>query len=56
MMGKVKTWVQMVAVAMLLLAKPEQELLTTAGICGYLCRCTMTLWSMVHYLVPLGLN
>ena len=49
--GKVKTWVQMVAIALLLAAKPRA---------GAFCRCSallrstiaaaLTLWSMVHYL------
>jgi CDP-diacylglycerol--glycerol-3-phosphate 3-phosphatidyltransferase len=51
MMGKIKTWVQMAAVAILLLAKPEQELLTTVGFVAIYAAAIMTLWSMVQYLV-----
>lgn len=50
-MGKIKTWVQMAAVAILLLAKPEQELLTNAGFVAIYAAAIMTLWSMVQYLV-----
>ena len=38
MIGKVKTWVQMVAIAVLLAAKPEQELLTLLGFVLYTLR------------------
>lgn len=51
MLGKIKTWVQMTAVAILLLAKPEQELLTTIGFVAIYAAAIMTLWSMIQYLV-----
>ena len=51
MMGKIKTWVQMVAVAILLLAKPEQELLTLMGFVAIYIAAIMTLWSMVQYII-----
>ncbi|MDA8782892.1 CDP-diacylglycerol--glycerol-3-phosphate 3-phosphatidyltransferase [Porticoccaceae bacterium] len=51
MMGKIKTWVQMVAVAILLLAKPEQELLTLLGFVAIYIAAIMTLWSMVQYII-----
>ena len=51
MMGKVKTWVQMIAVAILLLAKPEQELMTMIGFVAIYAAALLTLWSMVVYLM-----
>jgi CDP-diacylglycerol--glycerol-3-phosphate 3-phosphatidyltransferase len=51
MMGKVKTWVQMIAVAILLLAKPDQELLTLVGFVAIYVAALLTLWSMVVYLI-----
>ncbi len=51
MMGKVKTWVQMIAVAILLLAKPDQELLTLVGFVTIYVAALLTLWSMVVYLI-----
>ena len=51
MMGKVKTWVQMIAVAILLLAKPDQELLTLVGFVAIYIAALLTLWSMVVYLI-----
>jgi CDP-diacylglycerol---glycerol-3-phosphate 3-phosphatidyltransferase len=50
MIGKVKTWVQMVAIALLLAAKPEQEFLTLMGFIAIYAAAALTLWSMVHYL------
>jgi len=50
MIGKVKTWVQMVAIAVLLAAKPENELLTNLGFIAIYIAAALTLWSMVHYL------
>ncbi len=50
MIGKVKTWVQMVAIAVLLAAKPEHELLTLLGFIAIYIAAALTLWSMVHYL------
>ena len=49
-MGKVKTWVQMVAIAILLLAKPDQELLTDIGFAAIYVAAGLTLWSMLYYL------
>jgi CDP-diacylglycerol--glycerol-3-phosphate 3-phosphatidyltransferase len=51
MLGKIKTWVQMIAVAILLLAKPDQELLTLIGFVAIYVAALLTLWSMVTYLV-----
>ena len=48
--GKVKTWVQMVAIALLLAAKPEQAFLTLLGFVAIYIAAALTLWSMVHYL------
>ena len=50
MIGKIKTWVQMVAIAVLLAAKPEQEFLTLLGFIAIYVAAALTLWSMVHYL------
>jgi CDP-diacylglycerol--glycerol-3-phosphate 3-phosphatidyltransferase len=50
MIGKIKTWVQMVAIAVLLAAKPEQEFLTLLGFIAIYIAAALTLWSMVHYL------
>ena len=49
-LGKVKTWVQMVAIAILLLAKPEQQVLTMIGLSAIYVAAGLTLWSMVYYL------
>ena len=51
MMGKIKTWVQMIAVAILLMAKPDQELLTLVGFVAIYVAALLTLWSMVVYLI-----
>ncbi|MBT5388991.1 MAG: CDP-diacylglycerol--glycerol-3-phosphate 3-phosphatidyltransferase [Porticoccaceae bacterium] len=51
LMGKIKTWVQMVAVAILLLAKPEQEMLTLLGFVAIYAAAFMTLWTMIQYLI-----
>ena len=50
MLGKIKTWVQMAAVALLLVAKPEQELLTQIGFVAIYMAALMTIWSMIQYL------
>ena len=50
MLGKIKTWVQMVAVALLLLAKPEQEWLMQIGFVAIYMAALMTIWSMIQYL------
>ena len=50
MIGKIKTWVQMVAIAVLLAAKPEHEFLTLLGFIAIYIAAALTLWSMVHYL------
>ena len=50
MLGKIKTWVQMVAVALLLLAKPEQEWLMQIGFVAIYLAALMTIWSMIQYL------
>ena len=49
-LGKVKTWVQMVAIAVLLLAKPDQEELTLLGFGAIYVAAGLTLWSMLYYL------
>ena len=48
--GKVKTWVQMVAIALLLAARPEQEFLSLLGFIAIYIAAALTLWSMVYYL------
>ena len=48
--GKVKTWAQMIAVALLLLATPEREWLITVGFCAIYVAALLTLWSMLLYL------
>lgn len=50
MIGKVKTWVQMIAVVFLLLAKPEQTYLVTLGYIAIYAAAVLTLWSMLVYL------
>jgi len=50
MLGKIKTWVQMVAVALLLLAKPEQQWLMQIGFIAIYMAALMTIWSMIQYL------
>jgi CDP-diacylglycerol--glycerol-3-phosphate 3-phosphatidyltransferase len=50
-LGKVKTWFQMVAIAILLLAKPEQEVLTMIGFTAIYAAAELTLWSMIYYLI-----
>ena len=49
-LGKVKTWVQMVAIAILLLAKPDQQLLADIGFTAIYVAAGLTLWSMLYYL------
>jgi len=49
-LGKIKTWIQMVAVALLLLAKPEQEWLMQIGFVAIYVAALMTIWSMIQYL------
>ena len=41
----------MIAVAILLLAKPEQELMTMIGFVAIYAAALLTLWSMVVYLM-----
>ena len=50
MIGKVKTWVQMAAVVVLLIAKPDQPLLVWLGYVAIAAAAALTLWSMVLYL------
>ena len=50
-LGKVKTWFQMVAIVILLLAKPEQEVLTMIGFTAIYAAAALTLWSMIYYLI-----
>jgi len=49
-LGKVKTWVQMVAIAILLLARPDQQVLTLIGFIAIYAAAGLTLWSMIYYL------
>jgi CDP-diacylglycerol--glycerol-3-phosphate 3-phosphatidyltransferase len=49
-LGKVKTWVQMVAIAILLLARPDQQVLTLIGFTAIYAAAGLTLWSMIYYL------
>ncbi|MDA8681252.1 CDP-diacylglycerol--glycerol-3-phosphate 3-phosphatidyltransferase [Porticoccaceae bacterium] len=49
-LGKVKTWVQMVAIIVLLLAKPEQQWLNLLGFVAIYVAAGLTLWSMVYYI------
>ena len=49
-LGKIKTWIQMVAVALLLLAKPEQQWLMGIGFVAIYAAALMTIWSMIQYL------
>jgi len=41
----------MVAIAILLLAKPEQEALTVIGFIAIYAAAALTLWSMIYYLI-----
>ena len=50
MLGKIKTWIQMMAVALLLLAKPEQEWLMQIGFVAIYVAALMTILSMIQYL------
>ncbi|MDP6199065.1 MAG: CDP-diacylglycerol--glycerol-3-phosphate 3-phosphatidyltransferase, partial [Porticoccaceae bacterium] len=50
MLGKNKTREKMAAVALLLVAKPEQELLTQIGFVAIYMAALMTIWSMIQYL------
>jgi len=50
LIGKVKTWAQMIAVALLLLATPEREWLTEVGFFAIYVAALLTLWSMLLYL------
>ena len=50
MLGKIKTWIQMMAVALLLLAKPEQEWLMQICFVAIYVAALMTIWSMIQYL------
>ena len=48
--GKVKTWVQMIAVVVLLVAKPEQVELVILGYVSIYVAAILTLWTMIGYL------
>ncbi len=50
MIGKVKTWVQMAAVVVLLVATPEHPWLLWLGYIAISAAAALTLWSMVLYL------
>jgi len=50
MIGKVKTWVQMAAIVLLLLATPEATILLVIGYIAIYVSAGLALWSMVVYL------
>lgn len=50
MVGKIKTTAQMVAIVMLLLAKPTQETFVLIGFAAMYVAAGLTLWSMILYL------
>jgi CDP-diacylglycerol--glycerol-3-phosphate 3-phosphatidyltransferase len=50
MIGKVKTWVQMVAIIFMLLASQEVDLFSVLGYIGIYTSAGLALWSMVVYL------
>jgi CDP-diacylglycerol--glycerol-3-phosphate 3-phosphatidyltransferase len=50
MLGKAKTWLQMIAIAILLVSSPDQEHLVTIGFVAIYSAVVLTLWSMVIYL------
>ena len=50
MLGKVKTWVQMVAIILLLLATPDHPTLYAIGMVAIYIAALLTLWSMIVYL------
>ena len=49
-LGKVKTWAQMIAVVVLLLAQPEQRELFALGYLALYIAAVLTLWTMISYL------
>ena len=50
MIGKVKTWVQMIAIAVLLIASNQYLLFTSLGFILIYVAAFMSVWSMIHYL------
>ena len=50
MIGKVKTWVQMVAIALLLLASPDHPAFLIIGYMAIYMAAVLALWSMVVYI------
>jgi len=50
MLGKVKTWVQMVAIALLLLASPDNPAFLIIGYMAIYAAAVLALWSMVVYI------
>ena len=50
MIGKVKTWVQMIAIAVLLIASNEYLFFTSLGFILIYAAAFMSVWSMIHYL------
>ena len=50
MIGKVKTWVQMIAIAVLLIASNQYLFLTSLGFILIYAAAFMSVWSMIHYL------
>lgn len=51
MIGKVKTWVQMSAIVVLLVARPDQQWLVNLGFVAIYAAAGLTLWSMINYLI-----
>ena len=50
MIGKVKTWVQMIAIAVLLIASNEYLFFSSLGFILIYAAAFMSVWSMIHYL------
>ena len=50
MIGKVKTWVQMIAIAVLLIASNQYLFFTSLGFILIYAAAFMSVWSMIHYL------
>ena len=50
MIGKVKTWVQMIAIAVLLIASNQYLFFTSLGFILIYAAAAMSVWSMIHYL------
>ena len=48
--GKVKTWVQMVAIVVLLIASNNMLIFTALGFILIYSSAVLSIWSMIHYL------